>query len=164
MNFARVGPAMINRRALRGVAIVEMTVALPVLLVLMLVGVELTRAFVQFHVLTHSVRDASRFLSKESKPGSSGNVILTNTVIQQTRNLVVYGNIGGTGSPILQGLATGNIDVAVAGPDEVLVAAQYTYQPWIGTRLPFFGTGPDTPTTFTLTVRAEMPAVRGQAT
>lgn len=144
-----------------GVAIVEFTVALPLLLFLLMAGVELTRAFVQYHILTHAVRDGTRYLSRNALPGSSGTLQLPGNVIAQTQNLVAFGNTQGTGQPRLVDFAPGNVDVGAANALDVRVTAQYAYQPWLGVYIPHFGVGQGEPMTFTMQVRAEMRAIRG---
>ena len=58
-----------------------------------------SRALYQYNTLTKSVRDAARYLSVQS-PGSG---------ITQSKNLIVYGNLGGTGSPLAIGLSTSQV-------------------------------------------------------
>lgn len=78
----------------RGVALVEFALMLPFLLLLSMTAAEFGRAIWQYNVLTKSVRDAARYLTLQT-PG---------THITQARNLAVYGNLGGTGTPLARGL------------------------------------------------------------
>lgn len=87
-----------NRKQ-HGVALVEFALILPFLLVLSIVTFELGRAIWQYNTLTKSVRDAARYLSIQT-PG---------TKITQARNLMVYGNLGGTGAPLVVGLAPSHV-------------------------------------------------------
>jgi Flp pilus assembly protein TadG len=87
-----------NKRQ-KGVAIVEFALILPFLLLLSITAAEYGRAIWQYNTLTKSVRDAARYLSIQT-PG---------THITQARNLVVYGNLAGTGSPLTIGLSTSNV-------------------------------------------------------
>jgi len=77
----------------RGVALVEFALILPFLLLLSLITVEFGRAIWQYNTLTKSVRDAARYLSLQT-PG---------TKMAQAKNLVVYGNLAGTGAPLARG-------------------------------------------------------------
>lgn len=82
-----------------GVAIVEFALVLPLLLVLTFVVTEYSRAMYQYNTLTKSVRDAARYLSTYN-PGSQ---------VTQARNLVIYGNPAGTGTPLALGLTSTNV-------------------------------------------------------
>ena len=50
----------------KGVAALELAIAVPVLLLLLLASAELGRAFYQYNTLTKSVRDGARYLSENS--------------------------------------------------------------------------------------------------
>lgn len=78
----------------RGVALVEFTLILPLLLILTFITTEFGRALYQYNTLAKSVRDAARYLS----------IQLPNTKITEARNLVVYGNTAGTGPVLALGL------------------------------------------------------------
>jgi|SRR6185369_12202425 len=82
-----------------GVAIVEFALILPFLLLLTFLTTEFGRAIWQYNTLTKSVRDAARYLSVQT-PG---------THITEARNLMVYGNIAGTGNPLALGLSLTNV-------------------------------------------------------
>jgi len=84
-----------------GTALVEFALILPLLLLLTFITTEFGRAMYQYNTITKSVRDAVRYLSVQT-PG---------THITETRNLVVYGNIAGTGTPLALGLAVANVPV-----------------------------------------------------
>lgn len=83
----------------RGVALVEFALILPFLLLLSITAAEFGRAIWQYNTLTKSVRDAARYLSLQT-PG---------THITQARNLMVYGNLSGTGTPLTIGLSASNV-------------------------------------------------------
>ena len=78
-----------------GVAIVEFALVLPFLLLLTFLTTEFGRAIWQYNTVTKSVRDAARYLSVQT-PG---------THITEARNLMVYGNTAGTGTPLALGLS-----------------------------------------------------------
>ena len=73
-----------------GVALVEFAFVLPLLLVLSLISAELGRAVYRYNTTAKVVRDAVRYLSIQT-PG---------THVTEARNLVLYGNVAGTG-PLL---------------------------------------------------------------
>lgn len=83
---------MRNRQ--NGVALVEFALVLPLLLVLSFIVTEYSRALYQYNTITKSVRDAARYLSIQT-PGTKNN---------EAKNLVVYGNLTGVGSPLAIGL------------------------------------------------------------
>ena len=82
-----------------GVAMVEFALVLPVLLLLTFITTEYSRALFQYNTLSKSVRDAARFLSTLD-PGSK---------TTEAKNLVVYGSIANTGSPLAFGLTTAQV-------------------------------------------------------
>ena len=87
----------------RGVQLAELAIVLPLLALLFGATAEFGRYFHQYTTLAKSARMGARYLSNACiKPGEDVNA----------KNLVVYGNAAGTGSPILDGLTTGNITIA----------------------------------------------------
>lgn len=123
----------------RGIASVEFTIALPLLLLMLLATAEIGRMLSQYDTLTKAVRDGARYLSSNALSGSTSLVQITATAQTQTQNLVVTGNVNGTGSAVLPGLVVGNVTVSDAGNGYVSVSASYTYQPMVGKSLPTFG-------------------------
>jgi Flp pilus assembly protein TadG len=82
-----------------GVALVEFAFVLPLLLVLSLTSAELGRAVYRYNTTAKVVRDAVRYLSVQT-PG---------THIADARNLIVYGNVAGTGPALDSALAAANV-------------------------------------------------------
>lgn len=117
------------RNRARGVAMVELTIVLPVVLLLMLAAAEFGRAFWQYNTLTSVVRDAARHASASGLFGSTGVVILTDSLRTEVQNLVVYGNTAGTGSPVLNGLSAAGVALESPGEGDILVRASYSYDP-----------------------------------
>jgi Flp pilus assembly protein TadG len=72
----------------QGVALVEFALVLPMILVLTLIATEFGRAMYSYNTTAKVVRDAVRYLSMQT-PG---------THQTEARNLILYGNVGGTGS------------------------------------------------------------------
>lgn len=102
---------MKNRQ--NGTALVEFALILPLMLVLTFITTEFGRAMYQYNTLTKSVRDAVRYAS----------VRTPNTQATEVRNLVVYGNPGGTGSPLALGLTLANVPAPIwqtAGSNPVI--------------------------------------------
>ena len=88
-----------NVRKQIGAAMVEFALITPILLLLTFMVTEYSRALNQYDVLTKSVRDGARYLSMHQP----------NTKITEAKNLMVYGNLAGTGSPLVLGLTTSHI-------------------------------------------------------
>jgi len=126
-------------RLQKGVAILEFTIALPLLLLLMLATVEFGRALSQYDTLTKAVRDSCRYVASKAAVGTTSVVSVTPQLQTEGGNLAAYGNINGTGTTLLPGLAPGNVTVSDAGNGYVSVSATYAYTPIIGGTLPTFG-------------------------
>lgn len=99
----------------RGVALVELALMLPLLLMLTLVVTELGRAMYQYSLLTRSVRDAVRYASIQAIGARAA----------ETQNLVVYGKTAtDTNSrPLVTGLSLANVPApayAWVGTDPVI--------------------------------------------
>ena len=90
------------KKGQKGVAIVEFALILPFLLLLTFITTEFGRAIWEYNTLAKSVRDGSRYLSTQP-PG---------TKITEARNLMVYGNLAGTGTPLALGLSLTNVPAA----------------------------------------------------
>lgn len=143
----------------RGIASVEFAITLPVLLLILMMIVEVGRLLAQYDTLTKSVRNGARYLAANSLLGTTGVVSITAAAQAATANLVVTGNVNGTGAKLLPGLAVANIAVANAGGGYVSVSASYPYQPLLGAVLPRFGYGPPTSFSFPLNSTVVMRAL-----
>ncbi len=60
--------------------------------------VELSRAFIQYTVLSDAVRDAARYAAGRALFGTTQKVTISTALITETRNLAVYGHMAGTGT------------------------------------------------------------------
>jgi hypothetical protein len=130
------------------------------LLLLLLAGAEIGRAFVQYATLSYSIRDSARFVSENSINGTTGVVVLTPAMIAEARNLAVYGNIAGTGNAKLPDYQTSQVVVIDAGNDNIQVIATYPYQAMLGLALPTFGFGSGSiPFTFNMQIAVTMRAI-----
>ncbi len=157
------GPQCPGRRCQQGLAIVEFTIATPLLLLLLYAIAEFGNVFYQYALLADGARDADRYLGQNAITDSSGVVSISSTVSNATKNLVVYGNIGGTGSPLLPGLAVGQVTVATQadadGSTDVTVSVAYPYQSLFGGSIPNFVSAGTMGTAFTLNVFTSMHAL-----
>jgi Flp pilus assembly protein TadG len=143
----------------RGVATIEFAICAPVLLLLMLATAEVGRMLIQANTLSKAVRDGARYTARDAANGSTGTVLITNTVRTNTQNLVVTGTMTGTGTPLLPGLTVANVTVTNAGAGFIAVSATYTYQPLLGAALPTFGPSGAITTSVPLTATVVMRAL-----
>lgn len=90
----------------RGVALIELALILPVLLVMTFIVTEFGRAIYQYNTLTKSVRDAARYLTVQT-PG---------THQAQAQNLVVYGTTTAGSTALAPGLTTSMVSASWPAP------------------------------------------------
>lgn len=94
----------------KGLAVVEMAVVLPLLTLLLVVLIEFGLMFKNRITVTKAVENGARFIGGSAR--TSLGVILAPLDIANVQNLVVYGNVLGSGDPLLPGLAPGNVNVS----------------------------------------------------
>ena len=97
------------RRDEQGVQLIEMAIVIPILLVLFAGVAEFGRYFYEYTTLAKASRLGTRYLASKSLGSSINYEALA-------KNIVVYGNTAGSGSPILSGLSADNVEVTYAGP------------------------------------------------
>jgi hypothetical protein len=113
-------------RSERGTQLVELAIVLPVMLMMMGAVAEFGRFFYTYQTLSKATRTGARYLTVESPTASAD---------AKARNLVVYGNESGTGAPVVNGLAGGNVRVLRTGgsaafPERITVRIEgFVYQP-----------------------------------
>jgi Flp pilus assembly protein TadG len=86
----------------RGIQLAELAIVLPVFLLLFAATAEFGRYFYEYTTLAKAARVGVRYLA------TAGVNVQSDTV---ARNLVVYGNTSGTGTPVVPGLTTSNITI-----------------------------------------------------
>ncbi|WP_022942111.1 TadE/TadG family type IV pilus assembly protein [Psychromonas hadalis] len=111
----------------QGLAAIEMTLVLPVLLLLLFPVVEFSRLLYQYNALTKVVRNASRYIVS-----NTGNIQMTANAFA----LYTYGDLNSS-TPILPNLAATDFNISYVG-EFVTVTASYPWQPIIATTLPSF--------------------------
>src|SRR6185295_7256706 len=92
----------------RGVQLLETAIVIPILLVLFGAVAEFGRYFYEYTTVAKAARVGARYLA--SKSVASGK-----DYKGDAKNLVVFGNIAGTGSPVLEGLSADNVDIQYDG-------------------------------------------------
>ena len=90
----------------RGLQLVELTIVIPIFLMLFAATAEFGRYFYEYTTLAKAARAGARYMSTAIDP------VAEETNVQK---IVVYGNINGTGSPILPGLGLGNVKITRTG-------------------------------------------------
>ena len=142
-----------------GVAIVEFTIVLPIMLFLILAVAEFGRAFMYYNTLTRAVRDSARYVSSKALKGQSQVVDIDAALIQNATNLVAHGNVAGTGVTLLKNTSPGTVTVVDEGDGIISVTASYPYTPMLGNVLPdMLGNG-GIATAFTMRAQATMKAL-----
>ncbi|WP_064608399.1 TadE family protein [Photobacterium sp. J15] len=111
-----------------GLAMVEFTILLPLMLLVLLATMELGRAFYTYTSLEKSTRDSARYLSGAIVKGSTGTYTLLQTDIDNASNLAVYGSISGGTDPRLPSMATSQVNISLNN-NHVLIEIIYPYQP-----------------------------------
>ncbi|MEN9787949.1 MAG: hypothetical protein RLZZ473_13 [Pseudomonadota bacterium] len=134
---------MIRRQPPKGLAVIEMAIILPILILLTLAAGEFGRAFIQYSRLSHRVQSAARFVAENALQGTTGVALLTSTVNTQARNLVVYGTPSVGTTPAVPGLSPDDVVVTVTPAGVISVSINYAYKPVIGEVFPAFGFGED---------------------
>jgi Flp pilus assembly protein TadG len=90
----------------RGVQLVELAIVLPIFLLLFAATAEFSRYFYEYTTLAKATRVGARYLATAAvKPTEDTNA----------KNIIVFGNAAGTGTPILTGLATSNVKISRSG-------------------------------------------------
>lgn len=140
-------------RRQHGIAVIELTIVAPLLLLILLGVAEMGRALFQYNTLSKAVRDSARYYSSSVFNGDDKAGAI---------NLVKYGKIG-AGTPLLPGAYTIPDPVTVIGATGtyVTVTASYTFiflpgNPLNGI-LGLFGSA--LPTPFVLTATSTMRAI-----
>jgi len=104
----------------RGVQLVEVALVVPIMLLLFGAVAEFGRYFYEYTTAAKAARVGARYLVSKSVASSTN-------YEAQAKNLVVYGNIAGTGTAVLPGLTAANVQVDYIGgtsgvPDVVKVS------------------------------------------
>lgn len=110
----------------RGVQLAELAIVLPIFLMLFGATAEFGRFFYEYTTLAKAARAGTRYLVTAPVTAAEDAI---------AKNIVVYGNPAGTGSPIVTGLTTANVTITRAGgasslPETVKVQiTNYQHQP-----------------------------------
>lgn len=152
-------PRSAGKHRQRGLAMVEFAVCAPLLLLLLYAIAEFGNMLYEYALLADAARNADRYLAAKAYIDNTGAVNISSAT-SPAQNLVVYGNTGGTGSPLLPGLAVGQVTVATqtdaGGATDVTVSVAYPYQSLVGGSIPNFVSSGTVNTALTLNVFTSM--------
>ncbi|HEY9282841.1 MAG TPA: TadE family protein [Pyrinomonadaceae bacterium] len=95
-----------RRRGQRGAALVEFAIAATVLLALIFAVLELGRLLWVHNALTDAARRGARYAVNQPK---------SDKALAEIRNVAIYGNPAGTGSPLVNDLTADKVVVTHAG-------------------------------------------------
>ena len=96
------------RRDESGVQLLEVAIVIPILLVLFGAVAEFGRYFYEYTTAAKGARVGARYLASKSVNSATN-------YEAQAKNLVVFGNIAGTGTLVLPGMTTANVEVQYVG-------------------------------------------------
>ena len=95
----------------RGVQLVELAIVVPIFVILFAATAEFGRYFYEYTTLAKASRAGARYLATAAVKSAEDTT---------AKNIVVYGNPAGTGSPVLPGLTTTNVTITRQGGVPVL--------------------------------------------
>ena len=102
------------RRAIndeRGIQLVELAIVIPILVMLFAATAEFGRYFYEYTTLAKASRAGARYLATAAVNSAEDT---------KAKNIVVYGNTAGTGSPVLSGVTVSNVSITRQGGVPVL--------------------------------------------
>ena len=94
----------------RGVQLVEMAIVVPIFLILFAAVAEFGRYFYEYTTLAKASRAGARYLITAAPTPAEDD---------KARKIVVFGNVNGTGSPLMPGLALTNVTITRQGDSAV---------------------------------------------
>ena len=98
-------------RSERGIQLVEVAIVVPIFLMLFGATAEFGRYFYEYTTLAKAARGGVRYLVVNTVTGTNDTI---------AKNIVVYGNPGGTGTPILTNLDTSQVVITRQGGSPIL--------------------------------------------
>ena len=127
-----------RRNGQQGLAIVEFTIALPLLMFLLFAGAEVGRLLYQYNTLAKATEDGARYLASQVRIAQSNGTL--GSVTSDAEKLVRYGSTLDNQPALLPGTVTITTDTTGASPAQINVTASYAYQPMIfPNSIPGFG-------------------------
>ena len=99
------------RRDERGIQLVELAIVIPIFVLLFAATAEFGRYFYEYTTLAKASRAGARYLATAAVKTAEDTT---------AKNIVVYGNSAGNGSPILSGMTVANVTITRQGGVPVL--------------------------------------------
>jgi Flp pilus assembly protein TadG len=90
----------------RGIQLAELAIVLPIFVILFAATAEFGRYFYEYTTLAKASRAGTRYLVTAAVNSAEDG---------KARNIVVYGNSAGTGSPVMTGMTTANVAITRQG-------------------------------------------------
>jgi hypothetical protein len=87
---------------------VELAIQIPLIMVILFGAVEIGRVFYIYHTLQKALRGGAGLLARSTNVQNCNPADLT---LMDARNFMVYGNLQGLGTPVVQGLTTDMIQI-----------------------------------------------------
>ena len=140
MSIHRAPYQLAKRLKSSGLAIVEFTIMLPLMLFLLLATAEVGRFIYTYNALTKNAEVGARFLSRHAMDGLQ-TIQLSPAKLDELKNLVVYGDIDGGTSSSVDYLTINDVDVAVSDGVFLQINISLSYQPIFGNTLSIPGMG-----------------------
>ena len=95
------------RRNERGIQLVELAIVIPIFVMLFAATAEFGRYFYEYTTLAKASRVGARYLATTSVAKTAEDT--------NAKNIIVFGNSAGTGSPVLSGMTTANVTITRQG-------------------------------------------------
>ena len=102
------GRCCIRLRSQRGQAIAELALQIPLIMVILFGSVEIARVFYVYHTLQKALRGGAGLIARSPNVAYCDATDLT---LADARNFMVYGNLQGEGTPVVQGLTPDMIQI-----------------------------------------------------
>src|SRR5437762_4539963 len=99
---------MIRKANQRGQAVVELAFQIPLMVALLFAGVQIARVFYVYHTLQKALRGGAGMLARSVNVDYCDSA---DAALADARNFIVFGNLQGEGTPIVQGLTTDMIQI-----------------------------------------------------
>jgi hypothetical protein len=147
-----------KRSTMSGLALVETTIVLPILLFLMIACFEVGRMLFVYNSLNKLTRDGARYLSTIALDGTN-NIDLSASTVARIKNFVIHGNDAGSGDSLLENLTANDISISNPSGHLITINIDYTFTPVFGSSLSDFGYGSGVNLNFPLRTEVTMRAI-----
>ncbi|AUW04137.1 TadE/TadG family type IV pilus assembly protein [Vibrio campbellii] len=137
MDSQIIQPRIRSFQKQKALAVIEFIIALPVLLMLSVLIIDVCRAFIQYTEVNKALQNGARYALVDTYGTLDFSAIADETSI---KNVVVYGKPAGGGTPVIDHIEVSDITVTqpTAATKQVTLSATYDYVP-IFSSMPFSG-------------------------